>query len=296
VVTDEHRTPGDELGAQVIGTTPELFATLGLAIQDGRTFTASENAARDVSVTILNERLARALWPNRSAVGRRIGLLGGDEVRWVRVVGVVPDLVYEELGEQTDQSRMNLYFPYGVTAPRTMAMMVRAHGDPAALRVPVRDALRRLHPGLPVYDIRTMAEVRRFTTFEQRFFGTTMGVFASTALLLACLGIYGLLSYAARRRTHEIGVRLALGAEPREVSGMFVRQAGRIGLIGLTTGLVLAVALARMLSGVLFGVDAFDPWLFAGTGAVLLAVVLVAAYLPARRAARVDPVVALRVE
>ena len=191
---------------------------------------------------------------------------------------------------------MNLYFPYAVGAPRTVALLIRGHGDPALLSLPVRDALRRLHSGLPVYDLRTMAEVRRDTTFEQRFFGTTMGVFAAAALLLACLGIYGLLAYAARRRVHEIGVRLAVGAEPRDVVSMFVRQAGKIGLIGLGAGLVLAIAVARTLSGIVFAVDAFDPLLFAGMGAVLLAVVLIAAYLPARRAARVDPVVALRVD
>ena len=296
VVTDERLTPGDQLGAQAIVTTPELFTTLGLDIVDGRTFTASENEDRDARVTVVNERLAQSLWPDGSAVGRRIGFLGGDEVSWFRVIGVVPNLVYEELGEQTEQSRLNLYLPYGLSAPRTMAVLVRAQADPSLLALPVREALRRVHPGLPVYDVRTMAEVRRFTTFEQRFFGTTLGVFATTALLLACLGIYALLSYAARRRTHEIGVRLALGAEPRDVAGMFVRQAGKIGLIGLTAGLVLAMVVARTLSGVVFAVDAFDPWLFLGTAAALLVVVLIAAYLPARRAAHVDPVVALRVD
>jgi putative ABC transport system permease protein len=296
VITDERLAPGDEMGVQAITTTPGLFTTLGLEIVDGRTFTASENADPQADVTVINQQLARRLWPDGSAVGRRIGLAGGGAPRWLRVVGVVPNLVYEELGEQTDQSRMNLYFPYAVSAPRTVALLIRAHGEPALLRLPVRDALHRLYPGLPVYDLRTMADVRRFTTFEQRFFGMTMGVFAAAALLLACLGIYGLLSYAARRRIHEIGVRLALGAEPRDVAKMFVLQAGKIGLIGLTGGLLLASVVARTLSGVVFGVDAFDPWLFAGTGAVLLVVVLIAAYLPARRAARVDPVIALRVD
>ena len=141
-----------------------------------------------------------------------------------------------------------------------------------------------------------MAEVRRFTTWEQQLFGTMMGTFAATALLLACLGIYALLAYAARRRTNEIGVRLALGAEPRDVVTLFVGQAGRIGLAGLVLGLALAVAVARTLSGTLFAVDPFDPRLFAGTAAALLAVVLLAAYVPARRASRIDPMIALRNE
>lgn len=296
VVTDDRLAPGDEVGAQAITTSPALLDALGLEMIHGRTFTASESNDPDARVTIVNERLARWLWPEGSAVGQRIGLLGGDEVTWMRVVGVAPDLVYEEVGEQTEQSRLNLYLPYAVSAPRTMAVLIRGYGNPSSLMLPARAALRRLHAGLPVYDMRTMREVRRFTTFEQEFFGTLMGTFAVAALLLACLGVYALLTYAARRRTHEIGVRLALGAEPRAVVSLLVGQAGRIGIIGLFVGLALAVGVARALSGTLFAVDAFDPWLFAGTGVALLAIVLVAAYVPARRAASLDPMIALRVE
>ena len=296
VVTDERLSPGDEVGAQIITTSAGLLDALGLRVVEGRTFTVSEAADPAARVTILNQRLARRLWPSGSALGRRVGVPGGDEILWMRVVGVAPDLVYEELGEQTEQSRMNLYFPYAFSAPRTMAVLVRVEGDPSSLAMPVRDALRRVHAGLPVYDVRTMQEVRRFTTFEQRFFGSMMTVFAGTALLLACLGVYALLAYAARRRSHEIGVRLALGAEPRDVVGLFVRQAVRIGVIGLIAGLGLALAVARTLSGTLFAVDAFDPQLFVATAGLLLAVVLVAGYLPARRAAHIDPVRALRAE
>jgi ABC-type antimicrobial peptide transport system permease subunit len=123
-----------------------------------------------------------------------------------------------------------------------------------------------------------------------------MGAFAAAALLLACLGIYALLAYAARRRTHEIGVRLALGASTRDVITLFVGQAGRIGALGLLIGLALAIAVARTLSGTLFAVDAFDPWLFIGTAGALLTVVLLAAYIPARRASRIDPMIALRAD
>jgi putative ABC transport system permease protein len=296
IVTDERLTPGEEVGAQSITTSAGLLDALGLQMIEGRTFTASEAADPEARVTILNQQLARRLWPTGSAVGRRVGLPSEDEIIWMRVVGVAPDLVYEELGEQTEQSRMNLFFPYAMLAPRTMALLVRSQGDPASLALPVRDTLRRVHAGLPVYDIRTMQEVRRFTTFEQRFFGSMMAIFAGTALLLACLGVYALLAYAARRRSHEIGVRLALGAEPRDVVGLFVRQAGRIGVIGLIAGLGLAIAVARALRGTLFAVDAFDPRFFIATASALLAVVLIAGYVPARRAANIDPVRALRVD
>ncbi|HXG89441.1 MAG TPA: ABC transporter permease [Vicinamibacterales bacterium] len=287
---------GEELGAHVITASPDLLSALGLQMLHGRPFTAAESADPEATVTVLNQALATRLWPDGSAVGRRIGFPGTHGVLWMRVVGIAPDLLYEEIGEQTDQSRLNLYVPYARSAPRTMAILLRAQGDPSLLALPARDALRRVHAGLPVYDIRTMREVRRLTSFEQEFFGTMMGAFAATALLLACLGIYALLAYAARRRTYEIGVRLALGANPQDVVALFVGQAGRIGLIGSAVGLALAFAVARTLSGTLFAVDAFDPALFVGTTLALLFVVLLAAYVPARRASRVDPVVALRVD
>jgi putative ABC transport system permease protein len=141
-----------------------------------------------------------------------------------------------------------------------------------------------------------MTERRRFTTWEQRFFGQMMGTFAAMALLLACVGVYALLSYAARRRTQEIGVRLALGARPSDVIRLFVRQGGVIAAGGLALGLVLALGLARTLSGTLWGVNALDIRLFAGMGAVLLVVVLAASYWPARQASRTDPIAALRTD
>ncbi len=296
IVTDERLAPGDELGAQTISSTGDVFGAIGLRIVAGRTFTTAETVDPEARVTVINERLSRQLWPDGSAVGRRIGIRGGRDVSWFRIVGIAPDVVYEELGEQSEQSQRNLYMPYALSAPRTMAILVRSTTDPDTLRGPVRDALRQLHGGLPVYDIRTMTEVRRFTTFEQRFFGQLMGAFAGTALLLACLGVYALLAYATRLRTREIGVRLSLGARPRDVAGLFVRQAVQIGSAGLAIGLGLATAVAQALSGTLFAVDAFDPWLFLTAGTVLLAVVLAAAYLPARQAARVDPMLALRNE
>jgi putative ABC transport system permease protein len=296
IVTDERLALGDELGAQTISATGDVFGAIGLRIVAGRTFTTAEAVDPEARVTVINERLSRQLWPDGSAVGRRIGIREGRDVSWFRIVGIAPDVVYEELGEQSEQSQRNLYLPYALSAPRTMAILVRSTADPDTLRGPVRDALRQLHGGLPVYDIRTMTEVRRFTTFEQRFFGQLMGAFAGTALLLACLGVYALLAYATRLRTREIGVRLSLGARPRDVAGLFVRQAVQIGSAGLAIGLGLATAVAQTLSGTLFAVDAFDPWLFLTAGTVLLAVVLAAAYLPARQAARVDPMLALRNE
>ncbi len=296
VVVDGRTAAGDEVPVQVVSATGGLFQTLGLEVLDGRTFSPAESADTDIRVALVNQSLARRLWPDGSPVGRRVGLPGAEGVEWLRVIGVAPNIHYEEIGEQTEQSQMTLFVPLALSAPRTAAVLLRVQGDPRAAVPGARSALHQLRAGLPLYDIRTMSEVRRFTTWEQQFYGVLMGAFAATAVLLACLGIYALLAYAARRRTHEIGVRLALGADTRDVLSMFAWQAVRISVAGLVVGVALALALAKALNGLVFGVDVFDPRLFATTALALLSVVALASYLPAKRAARTDPVVALRAD
>lgn len=296
IVIDGRTAPGEEIAASSIPATTALFSTLGLKLIDGRTFTAEESRDPEARVTIVNQRLAQRLWPGASPIGRRIGLRAGDEFEWLRVIGVAPNVHYEEVGEATDQSEANFYVPYGMNASRLAAIMLRSEGDPRTLITSARDTLRRANAALPVWDVRTMDEVRRFTSWEQEFFGVMMGTFATAALLLACLGVYALLAYAARRRTHEIGVRLALGADANAVASLFFWQAMRIGLVGVVAGTVLALVLARGLSGMLFGVNTFDPLPYTGIAAALIVAVAAASYLPARRAARTDPMVALRAE
>lgn len=296
LVVDGQETAEDDRPGSTIGVTPEVFDALGLRLLDGRTFSSTEATDAAARVTVVNARLAERLWPGESAVDRRVGIRGSTDVTWFRVIGVVPDVQYEEIGEETQASILNMYVPYGLNGSRTMAFIVHAQGSPALLMQPVRDALRQLHAGLPLYEVMPMTERRRFTTWEQRFFGQMMGAFAGIALLLACLGVYALLSYAARRRTQEIGVRLALGARPSDVVWLFVRQGSAIALGGLLLGIVLAVGVARVLSGTLWGVDAFDVRMFAAMGAVLLSVVMAASYWPARRASRTDPIAALRTD
>jgi predicted permease len=290
------KAPDEDSGAQAVSADPELFDALGLTLIQGRMFTAAEAGDPSARVALVNARLARRLWPDDSPLEQRLGIRDGDGVSWLRVIGVAPDLMYEEPGEQSEQSQLTVYLPYAYAAPRTVALLLRSGGDPDALSRPAREALRGVDAGLAVYDVRTMREVRRFTAWESRLFGQMMAVFAGIALLLASLGIYAVLSYAARRRTHEMGVRVALGASPATVVKMLVGQAGTIGLIGLTLGLVLAVLVAAGLREALYGVDAFDAWMFARIGVVLFGVVLLAAYVPALAAARADPVRALRSE
>jgi predicted permease len=294
LVADGQRTVEQDLAASSIGVTPRVFDALGVGLLDGRTFSGAEASDPDARVTVVNARLAERLWPGESAVDRRIGLRTSTDVLWFRVIGVAPDVQYEEIGEETPASLLNMYVPYAVNGARTMAFVVRARSSPALLMQPVRNALRQLHAGLPLYEVMPMTERRRFTTWEQRFFGQLMGTFAAIALLLACVGVYALLSYAARRRTQEIGVRLALGARPSDVIGLFVRQGGMIAAGGLVLGLVLAIGVASALSGTLWGVDPLDVRLFAGMGVAMLAVVMAASYWPARQASRTDPTAALR--
>ena len=238
--------------------------------------------------------LAQRLWPDYSAIDRRIGFRLRDNIQWLRVVGVAPNVHYEEVGEDTDQSRLNVYVPYRGRLALDGHGGARA-GSPEGLIAPVRDALERIGPTFPIFRLMPMRELRQVTTWEQEFFGDLMAVFAGTALLLACLGIYALISYSVGRRSHEIGVRLALGARPVDVVRMLLRETARVGGTGLLAGVMLAAAIARLLAGSLYGVRV-DGWLFASMAAPLAAAIVLATWIPARRAARVEPTTALRDE
>lgn len=293
--------PGEEPAATWITASPSLFETLGAPLLEGRTFTPSEHAAPESDVAIVNQSLARRFFP-KGALGGRLalvdagGLTGRATVRWLRVVGVAPDLQYEEFGEETAQSRLNVFLPYAASPGRSLALLVRTKTTPRAQADAVRRVFREIDPGLATWDVRSMEEVRVVTTWEQRFFGNLMGTFAAQALLLACLGVYGLLAYAVSRRTHEIGVRMVLGARPVDVVRMVVRHGASLAAAGVSLGLVLALAVGRGLQGILYGVNPWDPGSLLAIAAFLGAVVLLASLLPARRAAAVDPMTALRSE
>jgi predicted permease len=295
LVIDGRTGRDDTLGVQQIGISPGLFDTLDIPLLEGRTFTGPETANPESDVAILNQELARRLWPGESPIDRRIGFRYNDDITWLRVVGVVPNVHYEEVGEDTEQSRLNVYVPYGTTGSRQMSMLIRAQGSSAALMAPVRETLRHAGPTFAVFGMRTMNQMRKLTSWEQEFFGDLMASFAAGALFLACLGIYALISYSVNRRSREIGVRLALGARPADVVRMLLEQTARIGGAGLIVGLLLALGVARALASGLYGVHV-DVWLFATMAAPLTLAILLATWLPARRAARVEPTIALRDE
>jgi putative ABC transport system permease protein len=284
---------GRELGAQRVAVSPALFSTLGLDV-DGRTFTGDEYSNALADVVIVSRALADRLWPGESALDRRLSVVTAGRLEAHRVVGVAPDIVYEEIGEETEQSRLIVYVPYARVASRTMAVMVRTAGTPDASMATIRGVMRQRFAGVPAYDLRTMAQVRTYTTWEQRIFGEVMAGFAVVAMALAWLGVYGLVAYAVARRTREIGVRMALGAQRYDVVRMVMADVGAMAVAGVGLGLLLGAALARFLEGSVYGVDARDPRLLL-TAAVTMATAMFAAALwPARRAMQIQPVVALR--
>jgi putative ABC transport system permease protein len=289
--------PGDETLGIAIASTPGLFEALGAGLLSGRDFTAREAADTAARVAILNRSLAERLWPGASALGRRVRLnVDGGDTTWVTVVGVAPDLTYEELGQQDGPTRLQVHIPYARLPWRGVSVVLRAEGDPGVLANPARAAVRALDPALAAYDVLTMREVRRYTTYPFRLWSESFGVFGLLALLLAAVGVYGVMAYGVTQRRQEIGVRMALGARAADVLRQVVRQGARLALPGAVLGFVGAVGMSRLMRGVVYGVDASDPATLALVPAAIVLVALVASWVPARRASRVDPATVLRSE
>ncbi len=286
------------LGVMAFSTTPGLWDTLGLELEQGRPFSEVEHRDPDADVVIVNRRLAERLWPQRTPVDQTIELVNarGAVTASLRVIGVAPDLVYEEFGEVPPQAELNLYVPYARQGGRTLAILARTAGAPAALAEPMRRAVRAVDPSFATFDVMSLAERRRVTTWGERFLAATFTVLAIVTLLLACLGTYASMAYAVAQRRREVGVRLALGARVTDVVGLFLRRGSVLAVVGLVLGAVPAVAAARALGagGLLFEVSAGDLRVWVGLPAVLLGAVLVATLQPALTAGRVDPAEVLR--
>jgi predicted permease len=294
--------PDDGMGdAEWRAISPDYFRTLGIPTVRGRTFQNSDDASGP-GVILVNQAMARRLWPEGNPVGSRIvvGTVGGQSVPGFEdpvreVVGVVADI--REMG--LDRSpKPTIYVPQAQAPAMLLALpdlLVRTSGA-TALGQAVRQAARELDPRIPEPQIRSMREVVAASVAPQRFNAVVMGVFAALALVLTAVGIYGVIAYSVRHRTREIGVRMALGARQGEVLGMVLRQGMLLVLAGAGIGLLAALALTRFLAAMLYGVGTTDPLTFLAVTLLLVAVSLLACYLPARRATRVDPMIALRAE
>ena len=268
--------------------------TLGVKLVEGRLPDARDNAGA-TPVIVVNETFASRFWTNESALGHRINM-GARPPLWRTIIGVVKDI--RERGYELEM-KPGVYIPYP-QIPDTWAqpenIMVRTKSDPAALAASVRRVIAAVDPEQPVAAVRTMDEILDRDVEDRTQQMTLLSAFAALALLLASIGLYGVLSYAVTQRSREIGLRMALGASARMVVGMVIGRGLALTVAGLVIGLTLAAAATRAMKTMLYGVDSFDPGTFGGVAALLCAIAALACWVPARRASRVDPIVVLREE
>jgi len=271
----------------------KFFETIGARLIEGR-FTTDADGAEAPKVLVVNQTLARTYWPNESAIGHRMRPSSNrPDAPWYTIVGVVGDMKNAGLDRAAGTE---LYFSEAQVGYRQVYLLTRTKGDPHAIVGVLRNEIRSLDRTLPIAEVRTLDELLDKARSRPRFLTLLLTMFSSLSLALAALGIYGVISYAVAQRTSEIGIRMALGAQKSDVLKLVGGTGMRLALAGTAVGAAGAVLLTRTMSGLLFGVSSFDIATFVGMAAVLMAVALFACYIPARRAARVDPLIALRYE
>src|SRR5262247_2385915 len=273
--------------------TTDYFSTMKIPIVRGRFFD-DRDTMESQPVAIVDETMARKYWPNEDPVGKRITFQsrGGNPI-WREIVGIVGHVKHKGL---EGESRVQYYIPHSQTQNAFMSLVVRSSGDPASLTGAVRGAIGGLDKDLPVFRVKTMEQFVSDSMAQRRFAMTLVGIFAAVAMALACVGLYGVLSYSITQRLREIGIRMALGASGADVLRLVVGQGMLLALAGVALGSVAAFLLTRLMANLLFAVTASDPLTFVTIAALLTMVALVACFAPARRATRVDPIVALRYE
>jgi putative ABC transport system permease protein len=291
--------------------TPDYFRAMNIPLKRGRYFNERDDrsflAGKDLSKLdedqrtmaglnsiIIDEEFARRYWPNEDPVGKRIKQGTSADAPVLTVQGVVGRVKMDGLSQ--DSKRVQGYFPYAQIPRGGMTVILKAAGDPNQLIAAVRLQVKVIDPDQPIYSIRTMNEIRAESVAPERLNLTLLSIFAGIALVLAIVGIYGVMSYSVTQRTHEIGIRMAIGAQPRDVFRMVIGQGMMLALIGVGLGLIGAFGLTRLMTTMLFGVEPTDPATFAAIAVLLTGVALVACYIPGRRATRVDPVESLRYE
>jgi putative ABC transport system permease protein len=294
--------PGEAPSAVYRVVLPRYFKTMDLPLLRGRGFNDSDNMSSQ-PVVVVNEELAKHFWPGENPIGKRIALMDSmPHARWLTVVGVTRNA---KEGDWAATPWEEAYLPYlqatdyltGTSSHFSyLTLVVRAAGDPASLAPTIRRKIFGLGKTITVSQVQTMEQVVADATAQPRFYLLMLGTFAAFAMVLAAIGIYGVMSYSVSRRTHEVGVRMALGAVQGDVLKLVISQGMTLALVGAAAGAIFALLLTHLMSSVLYGVQPTDPLTFVCVPLILLAVALVACYIPARRAAKVDPMVALRYE
>ncbi len=273
--------------------TPDYLQTMKIPLLRGRHFTERDNADARL-VAIIDETLARQFFPGEDPVGKRITIEGPDENPiWREIVGVVGAIRHKGLDAEL---KAQLYYPHAQSTAGFMSVVVRTANEPASLTSAVRGAVRAVDKEQPVYNVRTMGEVLNNSVSQKRFSMFLLTIFAAVALVLAAVGIYGVMAYTVTARTNEMGIRIALGARSIDILRLVVGQGMILALAGVALGLIIAFGVTRVMSSLLYGVSATDPVTFAAIALLLTGVALLACYIPARRATKVDPMIALRYE
>jgi predicted permease len=288
--------PGEMPIAHMIQATPDYFRAIGVPLRRGRLFTPADRPGAPVAL-LLSESAARRLFRGEEALGRSVTLTFGTEAYPDGITGTVVGIVGNVHQKALELAiEPEVYIPFEQAPFRSMELALRATVPPLSLAAGVREAVREIDPDLPVSEIRTVEQVVAASVAQPRFYMTLLTLFAGVALALSAVGIFGVISYSVTQQTREIGMRMALGADPRTVLGSVVGGGMRLVLLGLGIGLVVTFAITGLLEGMLYGVAPSDPVTLGAVVVVLGAVAFLACWLPARRATRIDPVVALRAE
>jgi predicted permease len=285
---------GQEPGITFIAATPHLRQTLNVALVSGRDLTELEETTR-TPVALVNQTMAKQLWPGEDSIGRRFRIVGDDAPEWFTIVGVIADFRHGQ-GTSSRPVYPSAYVPFPFGPTLNNGLIVRVTGDPARITSAVREQIRASDPTLPVFQIRTMEDLRQFSFWRYKVFGWMFSAFGAVALLLASIGVYGILSYSVSQRTQEIGVRVALGASRNDVMRLVVGQGVTLAAIGIVVGVFGALGVTQFIKTLLYNVTPSDPVSFAIVALFLSIVAIIASYVPARRAMAVDPIIALRGE
>jgi putative ABC transport system permease protein len=281
---------GKEMIINTRSVSPCYFRALGIALIKGRDF-SDRDKSEAPKAAIINDDLARVYFPNEDPIGKRITF--DDRASWISIVGVIGDV--KQLGLDSN-AKPEVYFPYLQVASPSMSLVVRTASNPLSLAAAVKSQLQMIDRDVPIDEAKTMQQLLTESISGRRFNMLLLTVFAVVALVLAMVGIYGVMSYTVTQRTHEIGIRVAIGAQPRDVFRMVIRQGMILAITGVAFGLVGAFGLTRLMTTMLFGVEPTDPPTFVSIAVLLTGVALLACYVPGRRATKVDPLVALRYE